>query len=214
MKNNYYATEEFMTQLNKQSKFVTKATISALNDFVRVKELGIEKKGLNFEKIDAEKGFYSIRVNKSYRIILYRRKKDFLFVFLWVDNHDSAYNWAESHYFNYEEEDLRPFRLSALEQKKPVAEIETSYEYKYFIPERVCPKERKYLFENLNEEILLNYGIPKEMIANVLLVTTHNEFVDLGKVIPQPSYLHLRNYLINYSRALNAQGASVYNKDL
>ncbi len=213
MKNNYYATEEFMTQLNKQSKFVTKATIKTLNAFARSKELGIEQNGLNFEKLDTEKGFCSLRVNKSYRIVLYRRKKDYLYVFLWVDNHDTAYDWAESHYFNFDEEELMPFRLSAIEQEKPLTEKiqDTSYEYKYFIPENVCPKERKYLFEHLNKETLLDYGVPQEMIFTVLMASTHNDFVNLGKVIPKPSYLLLRNYLINYA---NAERASVYDRDL
>lgn len=53
--------------------------------------------GLNFEKIHAaDDDIYSIRVNKDYRIICKCPSED-KDIFLYVDKHDDAYEWARTH---------------------------------------------------------------------------------------------------------------------
>ena len=53
--------------------------------------------GLNYEQIKAkDNDIYSIRVNDDYRIIL-KRLDNNVAIFLYVDKHDLAYQWAEKH---------------------------------------------------------------------------------------------------------------------
>ncbi|MDR0549716.1 MAG: UvrD-helicase domain-containing protein [Deltaproteobacteria bacterium] len=53
--------------------------------------------GFRLEKLeggDADK-IYSVRVNDTYRIILAREETSDVYVLLWVDHHDKAYQWAK-----------------------------------------------------------------------------------------------------------------------
>ena len=51
--------------------------------------------GFNYEKIaSAEEGMCSVRVDDTYRVIVLREKGTGVYLLLWVDHHDEAYDWA------------------------------------------------------------------------------------------------------------------------
>jgi len=52
--------------------------------------------GLNYEKINAakDKRLRSLRVDQTYRCILFKSDKGDTYILLWVDKHDDAYEWA------------------------------------------------------------------------------------------------------------------------
>ena len=55
--------------------------------------------GINYEKLNAvkDKNMRSIRVDQAYRVILSAPEEGNVYLFLWVDHHDKAYDWAASH---------------------------------------------------------------------------------------------------------------------
>ncbi len=51
--------------------------------------------GINYEKIEsADDSLWSVRVDDTYRAIVLREKGTGVYLLLWVDHHDEAYDWA------------------------------------------------------------------------------------------------------------------------
>lgn len=55
--------------------------------------------GLNYEKIhDARsKNVHSVRIDQTYRGIVLKPEQGALYMLMWVDKHDEAYDWARRH---------------------------------------------------------------------------------------------------------------------
>ena len=53
--------------------------------------------GINFEKLQggADKKIYSVRIDETYRGIVVKPEDSNVFLLLWVDHHDEAYDWAK-----------------------------------------------------------------------------------------------------------------------
>lgn len=204
MKYTYYSTEDFIKQLKNHNSRIRKNILECLNDFALTKELNKDKNGLNYEKLEGNNSYYSIRVDRNYRVILYRNKKASSFVFLWTDKHDEAYKWADNHFFKYDEESLTEFELKKLKNQKIKIDDEEIYTdvNKFYKYEYVVKKQQNGLFEGLDADSLLNFGINKDLIESVLLITTHNEFYKLKSIISEPAYWFLRNYLVNVNRSI------------
>ncbi|NLJ94658.1 MAG: ATP-dependent helicase [Clostridiaceae bacterium] len=77
-----------------------------------------EGRGLNLEKLNND--FWSIRVDQAYRIILHRKNKDKDFMFVWVDHHDDAYRWANSHSVDHNQSYTQIIDNNYIKSKKPV----------------------------------------------------------------------------------------------
>lgn len=58
--------------------------------------------GINYEKINdaRDPNFRSARIDQDYRVILLKPDTDNVYVLLWVDKHDDAYDWAHRHQCN------------------------------------------------------------------------------------------------------------------
>ena len=54
--------------------------------------------GLNFEKIKNVQNntLWSVWIDDTYRCIVYRQKESGVYILLWIDHHDKAYQWAAS----------------------------------------------------------------------------------------------------------------------
>ena len=52
--------------------------------------------GINYEKIEssADAKIYSVRIDDAYRGIVVREQDTGVYLLLWVDHHDEAYDWA------------------------------------------------------------------------------------------------------------------------
>ena len=53
--------------------------------------------GINFEKLQggADKKIYSVRIDETYRGIVVKPEDSNVFLLLWVDHHDEAYDWTK-----------------------------------------------------------------------------------------------------------------------
>ena len=52
--------------------------------------------GINYEKLTngADNKIWSVRIDDTYRGIVVRQKETGVYLLLWVDHHDEAYQWA------------------------------------------------------------------------------------------------------------------------
>jgi len=111
------------------------------------------------------KGFWSLYVNDDLRIILYEHP-DGAYVFVYVDHHDDAYLWAETH-----QVEVHP-KTGVLQIFRVVEEV------------KVVPREVRSLLP-YPEDYLLDLGVPPSYLKPLSLVETEEAFLDLISGLPQ-----------------------------
>lgn len=119
--------------------------------------------GLSFHKLDKarDKRFWSVRVNVDIRLIVHRSEDSLLLCY--VDHHDKAYRWAESRRL-----EIHPKTGAAqlVEVRETVREIVVpTYVEAPQLQERWA--EPRLLFDGLDNEMLLSYGVPAEWLDDV-----------------------------------------------
>jgi len=131
--------------------------------------------GLNFEKLNVTKDKYmrSLRVDQAYRVILLAPEEGNVFLFLWVDHHDKAYDWASMHQCkvnpNTGSIQLYSTAIEAINETKAVA-------------------NQKGLFDDLKDRQLLKLGVPEELIQAVRGLSNDTELDSSQKFLPQEAY--------------------------
>ncbi|MFY9378712.1 MAG: DNA helicase UvrD, partial [Acutalibacteraceae bacterium] len=65
-------------------------------DFISKFRSNPRSPGINYEKIhnSFDPNMYSVRIDDTYRGIVMRQEKSGVYLLLWVDHHDRAYEWA------------------------------------------------------------------------------------------------------------------------
>lgn len=116
--------------------------------------------GMQFHKLDKakDKRFWSVRVNADIRLIVHKTESSLLLCY--VDHHDKAYRWAERRKL-----ETHPTTGAAqlVEIRETVQEIAIP---RYIEVERAGqPKPR--LFDHVDDERLLGYGVPPEWLSDV-----------------------------------------------
>jgi superfamily I DNA/RNA helicase/mRNA-degrading endonuclease RelE of RelBE toxin-antitoxin system len=141
-------------------------------------------KGLNFEKLNAvkDKNMRSLRVDQAYRVILAAPEEGNVYLFLWVDHHDEAYDWAANHTCRVNP-NTGTVQLYASEVETVITEQQTSEQY------------AKKLFEDLKDKNLLKLGVPEEQLSLIRNITIDTELDKLQGSLPQEAYEALFFYL-------------------
>lgn len=112
--------------------------------------------GLNLEKLNAckDEKLRSIRVNQDVRIILTTTDEENLYLFLYVDHHDKAYQWAENRrvQVNQATGSIQVFNV----EEQTVAE-----------PNKTVADSSPGLFDQVKDKHLIQMGVPEETVALV-----------------------------------------------
>ncbi|WP_461534710.1 UvrD-helicase domain-containing protein [Spongorhabdus nitratireducens] len=142
--------------------------------------------GLNYEKLNAlkDKRMRSLRVDNTYRAIVSAPKEGNVFLFLWVDHHDKAYDWASRHKceVNPNTGTLQLYAASIEDQISPPASSVAATVGK---------------FDDLKDRQLLKLGVPEEQIPLVRQIQEDQAEEQLEKIqllLPEEAYEGL--YLI------------------
>lgn len=132
--------------------------------------------GINYEKLNAgmDRKIYSVRIDDSYRGIVVRQQETGVYLLLWVDHHDEAYQWASR-----KRCEVNP-NTGAIQ----VYEVQTVAE-KASAPADVC------LFASVKEEELLRLGVPEVQIEFVRSFICKEDFYKSKSAMPQDAYEYL-----------------------
>ena len=118
-----------------------------------------EAKGFNYEKIHnaSDPNMRSVRIDDAYRAILIREDTTNVYLLLWVDHHDEAYEWAEK-------------KRCILNHTTGSIQV---YETQEAAPVEEAPAERveKPLFASIGDETLQKLGVPEELLAYTRTLT-------------------------------------------
>lgn len=117
--------------------------------------------GINYEKINGgmDKKIWSVRIDDTYRGITVRQPETGVYLLLWVDHHDEAYDWARNKKceINPKTGAIQVFDIVTTPIVEPVAQD--------FV-----------LFAELTDEGLIELGVPEEQIPFVRSIGDAQEF--------------------------------------
>ncbi|WP_447895511.1 UvrD-helicase domain-containing protein [Vreelandella sp. GE22] len=141
--------------------------------------------GINYEVIrDArDKNMRSVRVDQEYRAIVLKPEKGNVYVFMWVDKHDDAYDWARRH-----EASINPQTGSLQVLATVTREVVENASTPVSQPPSEAPDRAVSLFENMRDRELLRLGVPEVLLARVKGVNNPAALDAMGLELPDESY--------------------------
>ena len=118
-----------------------------------------EANGFNYEKIQnaSEPNMRSVRIDDTYRAILIREEGTNVYLLLWVDHHDEAYDWAirKRCVLNHATGSIQIYEIQEATQE----------------PETSTAPEEKKLFASVGDEVLKKLGVPEDLISYARTLT-------------------------------------------
>ena len=133
--------------------------------------------GLNYEKLNSkyDQKLYSARVDDTYRAIVAREDSTGVFLLLWVDHHDEAYEWAMKKRctLNHSTGSIQVYDVSE-------ADVQPE-------PETIKQQDTA-MFAFLTDEQLKQLGVPEELLFMVRAIYTEKHFADAQKAMPTDAY--------------------------
>ena len=133
-----------------------------------------EAKGFNYEKIKgaSDPNMRSVRIDDTYRAILIQEEGTNVYLLLWVDHHDEAYQWAAR-------------KRCVLNQTTGSIQVFETQEGNE--PEEQPASEEQPLFAGLSDDILQKLGVPEELIAYTRTLT-ESTFDAAKDKLPRDAY--------------------------
>ena len=193
-------SSDFFTALSKLPKTQMGKTIKLVEKF----KSDPKSSGLNYEKLHATKNMHSLRVDGSYRCIVMSPEKNDVYILLWVDNHDDAYDWAKKHKCSVNTE---TGSLEIIQTEHSVEEIPISHK-----------QENPAFFSHFKDKELLKLGVSDELLEYVKAIDNETELDSMRTYITEEVYEALFYLLAgeNYDSVYNylyAENSVVSNDD-
>lgn len=139
----------------------------------------------NYEKIKGAKddNLRSVRIDQDYRGILLKPEKGNVYLLLWVDKHDDAYQWAMRRICAVHPETgtmqvvlTREAAAESMAMSAPVP-----------LP-RPEPKPAPALFKAFSNEELISVGVPAPLLGHVREIKNEDELDRLEKILPREAF--------------------------
>lgn len=155
---------------------IPKAKQKKVMEFVAKFRYDPTASGINYEKINnaSDTNFRSVRIDQDYRGIILKPAQGNVYILLWVDKHDDAYDWACTHRCN-----IHP-QTGALQLVELQQGVEPSPDP---IKSETITTENYRLFD-LPDETLLSLGVPAEDLTRIQKIISIEAFEAIEKSLP------------------------------
>lgn len=132
--------------------------------------------GINYEKIKngIDKKIYSVRIDNTYRGIVACQQETGVYLLLWVDHHDEAYQWAAR----------KRCEVNPKTGTIQVFDVQN-------IAENAAVSEKASIFSEAMDEELLKLGVPENQLEFVKKLASKEEFYEAESTMPKDAYEHL-----------------------
>ncbi|MEI6896698.1 MAG: UvrD-helicase domain-containing protein [Psychromonas sp.] len=200
-----------MTQVAISADFLTammklpRAQQKKVSQFVNKFRNDPRSTGINYEKIHdaANSQMRSVRIDQAYRGIILQPERDDIYILLWVDHHDEAYDWARRHQCKIHPSTgaIQLFQTQTqivVETKLPSADLQIATITK--------------LFESYDIVQLVKLGLPEEFENKAFSLTSLDQLQEIEKELPVDAYealymiasgLPYKDVLADYNENLN-----------
>jgi len=144
---------------------------------------------INYETIHKAKvkGLRSIRIDKTYRAIILKPEKGNVYILLWVDHHDKAYEWAERKQFSINP-DTGSLQIYDVDTTAAVASTQEPDSY-----------ETKSLFAKYKDKELRKLGVPEDLLGVVRSIESERILEASAHKFPVEAYEALLMLAAGYS---------------
>lgn len=139
----------------------------------------------NYEKIKGAKddNLRSVRIDQDYRGIVLKPEQGNIYVLLWVDKHDDAYQWA-----------MR--RICAVHPGTGTMQVVLTQEAAAEclvleappMPSKLETKSQPALFKSFSDESLISLGVPASLLTHVRDITSEQDLDRLEKILPREAF--------------------------
>jgi len=165
-------SSDFLTAFAKLPRSIQGKTTEFVNKFRN----DPNAPGINYEKLKngVDKKIYSVRIDDTYRGIVVRQPESGVYLLLWVDHHDEAYDWAARKRCN-----VNPSTGSV-----QVYDVQSSGS-----PE--TSGQTGVLFAQYSNSDLKKISVPEELIAYVKSIPDSESFYSSAESIPKDAYEYL-----------------------
>jgi len=138
--------------------------------------------GINYEKINGavDNKLCSVRIDDTYRGVVVREKESGVYLLLWVDHHDNAYDWAVR----------KKCIVNSVTGRLQVFDVQL---------ENVTAEDttgKPGLFSAVSDKDLIALGVPDEQISFVKSIPTAKVFHNTKSAFPADAYEALE-WLVN-----------------
>jgi len=163
-------SSDFFTALSKLPKTQLNKTIKLVEKFKN----NPKSTGLNYEKLNFTNNMYSIRVDASYRCIVMNPENNDVYILLWVDNHDNAYDWAKRHkcFVNAQTGSLEIIQVALTVENIPTFHEQNSDTF----------------FSQFKDKELLKLGVSEELLGYIKSISNEDDLDDSRKHISEEVY--------------------------
>jgi len=145
-------------------------------DFVNKFRTNPTLPGINYEKIEKWKdpNLRSVRIDQAYRGVVLKPEVGNVYVLLWVDHHDKAYQWAQNKVYHIHPEtgglQVVDVEEAQIEEKTRAADAEI---------------EEQGLFAGVRDRHLLKLGVPEILLPVVRRIKTEENLDGVADKFPQ-----------------------------
>lgn len=165
---------------------IPRAQQNKVNKFVSKFRTDPRSSGINYEKLNdaANADFRSVRIDQDYRAIVLKPSRGNVYLLLWVDKHDDAYDWARRHKcaVNPETGSLQLYEVVQGGTSEPPAEAAAPAA----APKETAPSPGPLL--PFRDRELLRMGVPQERLEAVKSLTTLAQLDALGPNLPVEAF--------------------------
>lgn len=132
--------------------------------------------GINYEKLanGTDSKIYSVRIDDTYRGIVVRQKESGVYLLLWVDHHNEAYEWAARKRcdVNPKTGALQVYDVQTVAVENPMVTAEP-------------------IFAGVTDDQLLKLGVPEAQLRYIRSFTSVESFYQAEGTIPADVYEYL-----------------------
>ena len=135
--------------------------------------------GINYERINAarDKNLRSVRIDRAYRGIIFQAPKNNVFIWLHIDRHDDAYDWAVK----------RKMSINPVNGALTLTNINFVEET---VQRTVAPASAQPVpvFADLSERDLMALGVPEEMLPVIRTLRSEGDLDSIQQELPVEAY--------------------------
>lgn len=132
--------------------------------------------GINYEKLanGTDSKIYSVRIDDTYRGIVVRQKESGVYLLLWVDHHDEAYQWAARKRcdVNPKTGAIQVYDVQTVAAENPMVTAEP-------------------IFTGVTDDQLLKLGVPEAQLRYIRSFTSVDSFYQAEGTIPADVFEYL-----------------------
>jgi len=162
---------------------IPKAQQKKVQEFISKFRQDPTSNGLNYEKIfdSRSPNVHSVRIDQVYRGIVLKPQHGAVYILMWVDKHDDAYEWARRHECSIHPAtgSIQVIDTSYLvaQQAQPIAVAQSS-----------VVEAKPQLFASFTKEQILALGVPAVFLESVMALNTIDDLRQLESKMPAEAW--------------------------